>query len=148
RTLALSELPALVNTIGETVFLSAWGERGPAIVHVADAPKPISIRPTAQGDLPLHNSATGRVFAAYLERDRLDALIEAELDTLRREHRLSFTDTAALKRGLIRQIPDIRRRRLARSMGERYPGLNSFAAPIFNRQGHVILALTSFGLAT
>src|SRR5262245_36819429 len=35
RTLALSELPALVNTIGETVFLSAWGERGPAIVHVA-----------------------------------------------------------------------------------------------------------------
>ena len=42
----------------------------------------------------------------------------------------------------------MRRRKLARTTGERYPGLVSFAAPIFGGNGEVILALTSFGLAT
>jgi DNA-binding IclR family transcriptional regulator len=148
RTLAVAALAGLVRRIGETVFLSEWGNVGPTILHVADAPRPISIRPTAQGDLPLHNSATGRVYAAYLEPARLNALLDVELETFQAEKKVAAADVAARKRTLLRQLPEIRRRRLARSTGERYPGLNSFAAPIFDRQGRVILSLTAFGFAS
>ena len=147
RTLALEVLPRLARALGETVFLSAWGESGPRILGVADADKPISIRPSMRYDLPLHNSATGRAFAAYLAPERLEALLGAELETFRREKRLPAKEIASRRRTLSRQLADVRRRGLARTTGERYPGLNSFAAPIFDRNGRVILALTSFGLA-
>jgi DNA-binding IclR family transcriptional regulator len=148
RTLALEALPQLARSIGETVFVSAWGETGPRILRVADADTPISVRPNLKHDLPLHNSATGRVFAAYLPPARLDALIAAELDSFRRERKLRAAELASRRRALNRQLADVRRRGLARTTGERYPGLNSFAAPVFDRSGQVILALTSFGLAS
>jgi DNA-binding IclR family transcriptional regulator len=147
RTLALEALPRLARVLGETVFLSAWAETGPRILRVADADKPISIRPNMQYDLPLHNSATGRVFAAYLPEERLEALIAAELERFRRESKLPSKEIASRRRALNRHLADVRRRGLARTTGERYPGLNSFAAPIFDHNGRVILALTSFGLA-
>jgi DNA-binding IclR family transcriptional regulator len=148
RTLGKSCLAELVRKINETVFLSEWGQVGPTLVSVADAPKPISIRPAAQGDLPLHNSATGRVYAAYLEPERLNTLLDAELERFRRDNKVSVADIAARKRALLRHLPEVRRRRLARSMGERNPGFNSFAAPIFDRQGRVVLSLTAFGPAS
>jgi DNA-binding IclR family transcriptional regulator len=147
RALALEALPRLARVLGETLFLSAWGESGPRILRVADVDKPISIRPSMRYDLPLHNSATGRVFAAYLAPERLEVLIAAELETFRRESKLSGNEIASRRRALSRQLADVRRRGLARTTGERYPGLNSFAAPIFDHRGRVILALTSFGLA-
>jgi DNA-binding IclR family transcriptional regulator len=147
RSLALGALPRLARELGETVFLSAWGETGPRILSVADADKPISIRPSMRHDLPLHNSATGRVFATYLSPARLEALLAAELESFRRKEKLSAADIASRRRAFARQLADVRRRGLARTTGERYPGLNSFAAPIFDRGGRVILVLTSFGLS-
>src|SRR5688572_19236724 len=53
RALATAALLELVARIGETVFVSCWGQTGPMILKVEDAPKPIAIRPTTKGDLPL-----------------------------------------------------------------------------------------------
>jgi DNA-binding IclR family transcriptional regulator len=147
RTLALGVLPRLARELGETVFLSAWGETGPRILSVADADKPISIRPSMRYDLPIHNSATGRVFAAYMAPERLEKLLETELESLRRDKMILAKEIAPRRRALSRQIAEVRRRGIARTTGERYPGLNSFATPIFDRNSRVILALTSFGFA-
>lgn len=143
QALARAAMARLVREVGETIFLSAWGEIGPRILHVVDADRPISIRPNTRRDLPLHNSATGRAFAAYLPPVRLDALLDAELSA----EKGSKAHTENLRRSVVSQFGTVRRRALARSVGERYPGLNSFAAPIFDSNGQVILALTSFGLA-
>jgi len=145
--LAIDELPRLVRELGETVFISRWGETGPRIIQIGEADKPISIRPNSRTDLPLHNSATGRVFAAFLPATRLEALLAQELETFRRAEQLSVVELSSRRRALFRHIADIRRRGLARTTGERYPGLNSFAAPIFDHGGRVILTLTVFGLA-
>ena len=147
RALASAALPRLVRDINETAFVSAWGNSGPIILNVEDAPKPVSIRPNWKGDLPLWNSATGRAFAAYLPSERLEPLIDAELvQQLRTEH-LSKAEVARRKRVFHRHLVDIRRYGVARTTGERYTGIISFSAPIFDREGHVILALTTFGLA-
>jgi DNA-binding IclR family transcriptional regulator len=147
RRLAVAALPALVRETGETAFLSTWGQKGPVVRHVEEAPKPFSVRPTSRGDMPLHNSATGRVFAAYLDPAKLEPLIEAELSALKRELTLTAAQVTQRRRAFFRHLADVRRRGLARTTGERIPGLNSFSAPIFNRSGDVILAISSHGLA-
>lgn len=135
RQLASVALAELCRRIGETVFLSAWGRSGPVILQVEEPPRPVSVRPTTTGDLPLASSATGRVYAAFMPSERLRPLMEAELAPRKRAAYLC-------------QLAEVRRRGLARSKGERYPGLNSFSAPIFGVDGGVVLALTVFGLAS
>lgn len=147
RVVALAALRDLVDQTGETGFLSTWGQKGPTILDVADAPKPISIRPTTKGDLPLLNTTAGWVFAAYLEAEMLKPLLDAELDAQRRSLKLSAAEIASMRQAFMRRLIDVRRRRLARGTGERHPGLNAFSAPIFDRQGRVALVITMFGLA-
>lgn len=146
-TLTSETLPLLVKEIGETTFISRWGQTGPFILKVEDAPKPLAIRPNWRGDLPLWNSATGRAFAAFLPPERLEPLIAAELQIKKREEKLSTQAIAARRALFNKHLAEVRKRKLARSTGERYPGLISFAAPIFDRDGAVILALTSFSFS-
>jgi DNA-binding IclR family transcriptional regulator len=148
RKLATAALPRLVRQIDETAFISSWGQKGPVILTVEDSPKQISIRPNWRGDLPLWNSATGRAFAAFLPPERLEPLIDDELWTQARVAKLSRSQVASRKRAFARHLADVRKYRIARTTGERYPGIVSFAAPIFDRDGAVILAITCFGLAT
>jgi DNA-binding IclR family transcriptional regulator len=145
---SVSALHELVRETGETCFLSRWGQRGPVIIKVEDAPKPISIRPTTEGDLPLTNSATGRVFAAYMDKEKLARLTELEFESQRRNEKVAQSEVAVRKRAFERHLSETRKRCIARTTGERYLGLVSFSVPIFDRNGHVILALTSFGMAT
>lgn len=148
RALALAALPDLVSETNETVFLSEWGEAGPRILRVVDPARPISIRPTTTGEIPVLLSATGRVFAAFMDVVRVTTLIDAEIIRLCHEQTLSAREARMRKQAFLRQLPDVRRRGIARTTGERYRGLVSFAVPIFDPRGRVILALTAFGLAT
>jgi DNA-binding IclR family transcriptional regulator len=142
RAIAVAALKDLVSQTGETVFVSCWGQTGPVILKVEDAPKPIAIRPTTKGDLPLTNSATGRVFAAFMDADEVRRLAKTELAA----SGIPVRERAARLREFGEHLVDVRRRGLARTTGERYPGLISFSAPIFDHKGHVAFALTSFGL--
>jgi DNA-binding IclR family transcriptional regulator len=74
-------------------------------------------------------------------------LLDAELDAHGRSLKLSAAEVASIRQTFMRRLTDVRRRRLARGTGERHPGLNSFSAPVFDRQGRVVLAITMFGLA-
>jgi DNA-binding IclR family transcriptional regulator len=143
RALAIATLPELVARTGETVLLSCWGQTGPLILRVEDAPRPIAIRPTTKGDLPLLNSSTGRVFAAYMDQDEVSRLINAELSAMGVPMRERPTNYREFRK----HLDDVHKRGLARTTGERYRGLNSFSAPIFDGDGHVVLALTCFGLS-
>lgn len=59
-------LEDLSAAIGQTVFLSVWGQHGPTIVQWRDARLPVTVNVRVGSVLPLLNSATGRVFAAWL----------------------------------------------------------------------------------
>jgi len=146
RTLASAMLPGLVRDLNETVFASAWGQIGPRLFAVQDSPRPIAIRPTIGSDLPLHNSATGRIFAAYLDGKVLASLLDHEFERLRQEGIVNNAEIERRREELSRILADIRRRQLSRTTGERHPGVSSFSAPIFDHRGHVIVAFTCFGL--
>ncbi len=133
-------LPAIVAAIGETVFVSVWGVSGPRIVHVEEADRPVSVRPNLRGDLKILDSATGRAFAAHLDRDRVLAIVAAERAAL------PSAEAAGLQRRFAKALVEARRYGLARSIGERYAGLASLSAPVCDKNGRAIVAVTSFGL--
>lgn len=148
RGMAVEALPRLVALTRETAFLSAWGQRGPTILKVEDTNEPISIRPTMSGDLALTPTATGRLFAAFLPPERWAAALDLELAALKRRHGWRAADVKRERGRFDRHVQEARSRGLARTTtGERHPNLVSFAAPIFDGEGRMILALTVFGLA-
>ena len=67
--LAADGLDALSGAIGQTVFISIWGQHGPTIVQWRDARLPVTVNVRVGSVLPLLNSATGRVYAAWLPED-------------------------------------------------------------------------------
>lgn len=147
RDAAVSVLPSLVAEIGETVFVSVWGQQGPVILAVEEPAKPIVLRPMTKGDLPLHNSATGRVFAAFMDSEKLTRLLNAEFTELGTREKLTKDAVARQRDRAMHVLEDTRKRGLARSINERYPGCVSFSAPIFDARGEVAMALTTFGLS-
>jgi DNA-binding IclR family transcriptional regulator len=143
--IASKGLQELAVNINETVFLAMWGTRGPRIIKVAESQRPVSIRPTTQGDLPLWNSASSRAFAAYMNHTKVMRLLEEELERYREEG-LSEREIARRRREFIDNLDEVRRGRIARTTGERHPGVNSFSVPVFDLESNVILAVTAFGL--
>ncbi|WP_241139496.1 IclR family transcriptional regulator, partial [Achromobacter xylosoxidans] len=85
-------LEDLSTAIGQTVFLSVWGQHGPTIVQWRDARLPVTVNVRVGSVLPLLNSATGRVFAAWLPEPLALPRALAEWDAARRQG----ADTAAL----------------------------------------------------
>jgi DNA-binding IclR family transcriptional regulator len=48
-------------------------------------------------------------------------------------------------RGIKTMLADIRARHLARAVGDPFPGINAFAAPVFDHEGAVVLSVTAMG---
>jgi DNA-binding IclR family transcriptional regulator len=44
-------------------------------------------------------------------------------------------------------LAEVRRNGLARALGDPLPGVNAFAAPVFDHAGHVALVITAMGPA-
>lgn len=144
---AVGILPSLVAEIDETAFVSVWGQSGPTIFKVEEPTRPVSLRPATKGDLPLHSSATGRAFAAYMSPEKLQHLLDAEFDELMDRGKISKLELEKRKIDTERNLSATRRHRVARSVNERYSGLVSFSAPVFDVRGEVILAITAFGVS-
>jgi DNA-binding IclR family transcriptional regulator len=99
----------LSSQIGESVFLSVWGNHGPTIVFKVDGPRRIPMTLQIGYVLPLLKSATGRIFLSYLPTQQTAAYLRDEVAALApavrkaldaeklkqrvREHQLAETDS-------------------------------------------------------
>ena len=119
--LAGEEARALAQALGITCFVALCGQGGVTAVRVCQPGQGVSVG-VAEGALfDLESSATGRVFAAWQDPP---------------SRRLP----AAVRRG-------IRSRGLAMVEGEHVPGINAISVPVFDAQGHLLLALTLVGVS-
>ncbi|MDT2021240.1 IclR family transcriptional regulator C-terminal domain-containing protein [Methylocella sp. CPCC 101449] len=141
QILAGELLPDLVRQVQETSFLSIWSPTGPMVLKVHESDRPVTVRILAQHRYPLSNTCAGRVFAAFLDQEKVAPLVDAEL-------KQRATDAAILnqlRKQYEQRIAEVRRRFLSRATPERYAGLNSVSAPIFDRNGKLAFTITSFG---
>jgi DNA-binding IclR family transcriptional regulator len=121
--------------------ISVWTERGPTIVRWRQGSKGVALRVREGSVLPLLNTATGRLWTCHLPSAATEGLIASEL-----EHLAANSDQprAVLWEYYEEKIASIRRYGLARAEGERRPGIDALAGPIFNRDG-IAFAITLLG---
>ncbi|WP_397532332.1 IclR family transcriptional regulator [Roseateles sp.] len=135
--LATPRIEELALLLGHTVAIAVWGNRGPTIVRVAEAPSPVHISMRHGVVMSLRGTASGRLFAAHRPRPELLAALQAE---------------AALDGGDARVGADFeklltqaRQQGLASSRDGVVQGVSALAAPVFDEQGRMVLSLTAIG---
>ncbi|WP_295850491.1 IclR family transcriptional regulator [uncultured Xylophilus sp.] len=149
-TIATPLLAPLARTIGQTVALAVWGDRGPTIVRVEESPETVFVSMRHGTVFSLAGTASGRLFGAYLDPAVAQAMLEADrarqassavADTPGTPPRDPLPDWAAFAP----QLAEVRRHGLSRSEGEVVRGVNAMSAPVFDADSALVLAITAIG---
>ena len=157
--LAASCLEDLSAAIGQTVFISVWGQHGPTIVQWRDARLPVTVNVRVGSVLPLLNSATGRIFAAWLPEALALPRALSEWEAARRQGADASTllddpadpaaasvDPADPAAALRLRWRATRERGYASVSGHLLHGIDSAALPVLDAQGQLAGAITGLGL--
>ena len=135
--LATPRIEELAQQLGHTVAIAVWGNRGPTIVRVAEAPTAVHISMRHGVVMSLRGTASGRVFAAYRPCAEV-------LAALRAEAALEGGD-ATLDRKFEAVLQRTREQGIASTDGGVVPGVSALAAPVFDDRGRMVLSLTAIG---
>ena len=141
QRLAWEKLVELREAVGETVAIGVWNGRGAVITRWEDSPRPVTVNVRVGSVLSPVFSASGRAVAAFLPREAIEPLVEAEF---------ALGTPTSMGKKLTRDayyelLADIRRRRMARVQGDQAPGISAFAAPVLNHEGKPLMSLAVIG---
>jgi DNA-binding IclR family transcriptional regulator len=131
-SLATHEAERLCAETGHTVAVSVWGSFGPTVVRWEQPAKPVMVNVGLGSVFPLHRSATGRIFAAFLPGDVIKAYV-------------TRAGQARPEAGVTETVEQVRKRGIARAEGDFMQGMSAFAAPVFDDRGRLVLSLTVLG---
>jgi len=132
--LAGEALERLREAIDETVLLAVWGNRGPVVVRWEEAGRPITTNVRAGSVMPLLNSSTGRVFAAFLPEAATRAMLAEEA-----------ARAPALAAGYAAVLAETRAHGLGRVEGDLLPGVAALSAPVFDHQDELVAVISALG---
>jgi DNA-binding IclR family transcriptional regulator len=145
----------LAQQTGHTVALAVWGARGATIVRTAESPSPVHVNMRHGTVFSLTNTASGRVFAAYLDADAVRQLLEDERQRQKQRKGTEPAPAAGMPpvqplpswSDFERQLQEVRTHGISRSDGEVIEGVSAMAAPVFDHTGAIVLAVTAIGPA-
>lgn len=146
-TAARPVMAELAATVGHTVFLGVWGNRGPTIVYRIEggASRPI-LELRVGSVLPLLNSALGRNFLAHLPRTITGELLKQELKiNLDDKHPPSHSDLPQSAADIEKMLASVKENGLSRCRDALLPHFTSLSAPVFDHLGEMIAAITVMG---
>lgn len=130
----------LKNLTDFSVLMAVWGDRGPTIIEFHRSfSRPLPMTVYAGSTLSLLSTAAGRIFLAYLPRQMTAIYVADELKVLAKLAQPSpFKNRADVEK----LIDRIRSKGLARAEGVLLPGQIAVCAPIFDRGGRVVAAIS------
>ena len=140
--LASVALPDLAEEIGQrTLGIAVWGNLGPTIVRWEPSKQPVSPHLQTGVVVSLTQSATGMAFAAFMDAERTRRAID---DELKGRTVAGFPDEGQFAKRVI----EARAQGLARAVGKAPSArhqvtVNAFSAPVFDRQGNMVLAVST-----
>ncbi len=118
----------------ETCDLSIFDQGQVFYIEIVRGTRALTISAAVGQRLPVHATASGKLFLAYLPEKQLNDILGKPLQ--------AFTEkTVTSPDGLRKQIEEIRRQGYAVDYEEFEHGVCAVAAPIFNRSGNVIAAI-------
>ncbi|MBS77899.1 IclR family transcriptional regulator [Variovorax sp.] len=152
--IATPAIAQLAQQTGHTIALAVWGARGATIVRTAESPSPVHVNMRHGTVFSLTNTASGRVFAAYLDAERVRELLEAERQR-QKQRKAEPAPPAGMPpvqplpswADFERQLQEVRAHGISRSDGEVIEGVSAMAAPVFDHTGAIVLAITAIGPA-
>lgn len=131
--LATPRLAELARTLGHTVAIAVWGNRGATIVRIEEAPSAVHVNMRHGTVMSLRGTASGRLFAAHLPPARVREALALE------------GDGGVIDRGLAAELERIRAERISRAVDAAVPGVSALAAPVFDGQQQIVLGLIAIG---
>ena len=128
----------LAHQMGETVNLTTRDDDMVIQLDHVDSPNILRVAYPVGERFPLHASASGKLFLAYLSRDVRDPILKGK--------RHSFTEATLVERAkLLDELEAIRKRGYSVDDNEREIGVRCVAAPIKNAHGQVVAAISLTG---
>ncbi|CAL9330046.1 HTH-type transcriptional repressor AllR [Streptomyces sp. enrichment culture] len=129
----------LAEELGETVNIAVMQEHYAINLYQVRGPGAITAHNWVGQLTPLHATSSGKILLAYLPtKERAALLAEAGMKKI-----TSRTLTAKTK--LEKNLAEVRERGYSITLGELEIGLHAMAAPVRNRDGAVIAALSASG---
>ena len=142
--IAIALLGDLVQATKTDGHLCVCGTAGPTVVRWKEGPGDVSVRVKEGHVLPFASSATGRIWATFLPEARLNPLLDKELEALAKQRSISRT---VIAREFTRRLQTIRASGISYSRNERRAGIDALCAPVFDRDGQIVLSLTLLSTA-
>ncbi len=144
--IALPHVNTLADTVGHTLGIAVLGSHGPTMVHIREARYPVHVNMRNGTVMSMLNTATGRVFVAWLEPGVAQHYIDRESGdekVLASIGRPVSTPEAIAKLGR-----EIREAGISQALGNPLPGIDALSVPVFDHSNHLVMALTCLGPAS
>lgn len=134
---AEAELDTLADEVGETIALAVWGNMGPTIVRWVDSRRPVNVNLRTGSVMPLLTSAIGLCFVAFCNLPAVRSRVAEEL--------ASNAPPGPNRAAFDAVLADARRHGMTRAVGSVLPGINAFCAPVYDREGRMVVAIAGLG---
>lgn len=132
---SLDVLRTVRDLTGETALIGVLAGTKGTVLEQIPSHQPLKFLVDPGTCFPLHTSAPGKVFLAFLPQDEAMQVISHL--TLTRYTNNTITAVPALRA----ELQQVRTQGFGLDMGEEIEGLNCVGAPIFNHQGYPIAAI-------
>jgi DNA-binding IclR family transcriptional regulator len=143
--LASPMLADLAKQLGHTVALAVWGNRGPTIVRIEESPNLVHVTMRHGTVMSLRNTASGRLFAAYLPEAAVLAALQEEHAYEQRHEAAAESVPANIDAAFRKLLEKVRQNGISEAVNLSVPGVSALAAPVFDESGSIVLSLTAIG---
>jgi DNA-binding IclR family transcriptional regulator len=136
RREALPFMKQLVQELDETCDLSIFDANNVFYVEVLRGNRALTIAAAVGQRLPIHCTASGKLFLAHMSAEQRNAILSKPLKT--------YTDrTITFPDDLLKQLNGIQKMGYALDFEELEVGVCAVAAPIYNRNGTMVAAIST-----
>lgn len=135
-------IEALASDTGQSVALAVWGNLGPTIVRLEEPTQPLHVNLRTGTVMSLANTATGRLFAAYMPPKVVERLLA---DEVARQSYGNGPQSSLSQEAVEAALAETRQYGLSRALGKPIPGIDAICAPVFDSAGHLVLGILVMG---
>jgi DNA-binding IclR family transcriptional regulator len=131
----------LAEVTEQSIAVAVWGNLGPTIVRLEEPTHPLHVNLRTGTVMSLVNTATGRLFAAFMPPKVIEKAMQGEV--ARMGPRLGTEPLSASEFDVL--VEQTRQHGLSRSLGQPIPGIDALCAPVFDSAGNIVLGLLAMG---